>query len=53
MTGNPSDLHSWGRGPIMKKTIIAFACLVLFIAAALTASGKEIELFPQAIEMLP
>jgi len=32
-----------GKGPIMKKTIIAFACLVLFSAAAVTASGKEIE----------
>jgi hypothetical protein len=27
----------------MKKTIMAFACLVLCIAAAVTASGKEIE----------
>ena len=32
-----------GKGPIMKKTIIAFACLVLFSAAAVSASGKEIE----------
>lgn len=32
-----------GRGTIMKKTTVAFACLVLCIVAAGTVSGKEAE----------